>query len=125
MNTDSEHPSVHSTTNHHIIELEVSTGETTMAGKSVLFTTRDMQVVRMVVPAHTEIPEYEAQGEMTLHCLQGRVIVKTSGLKEELSCNKLLCLSIQEPFVILGLENSLLLLTIALPKTGNNVELIG
>lgn len=128
MNSDSPHSPgspVSSISNHHVIELEASPNELANPGKTILFTTKDIQVVRMVVPAHREIPEYEAQGEMVLHCLLGRVTIKTSGLQEELSRDKLLCLSIQEPFVILGIENSVVLLTIALPKAGVNVELIG
>jgi quercetin dioxygenase-like cupin family protein len=93
--------------------------------KTVLMKTGDVELVHFLVPASANIPTHEAEGEIVLHCLQGRVEVLLSGSCKELAAGELLLLAGNAPFSIRGVEHSSLLATIITPKQGPNVELIG
>lgn len=93
--------------------------------KIVLAKTYDMEIIQFIVPAQQGIPIYEAQGEVILHCLEGRVSVAALGEEHDLKSGQLLYLSKNEPFSIHGIEDASLLATIVGAKQGGNVEVIG
>jgi quercetin dioxygenase-like cupin family protein len=77
---------------------------------------KDVEVIRLVVPAGKLIPEHKAKGEIIVHCLEGRVAFTAFGKAQTLEPGKLLYLPTGEPHWVKGLEDSSLLLTILLPK---------
>ena len=91
--------------------------------KAVVLRTAHMEMMRLHLAAEARIPTHEAQGEITVLCLQGRVEVDAMGERRELNGGQLLYLLVREPFELHGLEESSLLITILRP---NSVEpLIG
>jgi quercetin dioxygenase-like cupin family protein len=93
--------------------------------KMVLAKTYDMEIIQFIVPAHRDVPTYEAQGEVILHCLEGRVSVVALGNAHDLKAGQLLYLSKNEPFSIQGIEHASILATIVSAKQGSNVDVIG
>jgi quercetin dioxygenase-like cupin family protein len=90
-----------------------------------LVRTGDVEIVQFVVPAGEELPTHEAQGEIVLHCLEGRVEVTALGVSRELRAGQLLYLAINEPFSMRGREDASLLAVIIMPRQGPAVELVG
>ncbi len=90
--------------------------------KAVVLRTMHMEVMRLHLNRGAHFPTYEAQGEMTILCLQGRALVHALGCRHELHSGQLLYLLIREPFELYGLEESSLLITIICEGLG---ELIG
>ena len=99
--------------------------ESETSRKFVLAKTYDMEIIQFVVPAQQGIPIYQAQGEVILHCLEGRVSVAALGEEHDMQSGQLLYLSKNEPFSIRGIEDASLLATIVGAKQGGNVEVIG
>ena len=93
--------------------------------KSLLVKTSNMQIVHLVIPAGETIPTHEAQGEIILHCLEGRVSFSALEETHELKAGQLFYFHINEPISIQGIEQASLLATIITAKLGQNVELIG
>ncbi|HUY35667.1 MAG TPA: cupin domain-containing protein [Pirellulales bacterium] len=77
---------------------------------------KDVEVIRLVVPAGKLIAEHRAKGEIIVHCLEGRVTFNAFGKAQTLEARKLLYLPTEEPHSVKGLDDSSLLLTILLPK---------
>jgi quercetin dioxygenase-like cupin family protein len=90
-----------------------------------LIKTNDVHVVQILVPAGKEVPTHEAEGQIILHCLEGRVAVNAIGECRELKAGQLLYLVMNEPFSIQGVQHASVLVTIIRPKRGLDVELIG
>jgi quercetin dioxygenase-like cupin family protein len=84
-----------------------------------------VEILRVFIPASETVPNYEAQGELILHCLEGAVQLDALGTPHELVAGKLVYLSVQEPFSLRGVENSVLLVTVLTPQRGPKVELLG
>ncbi|MFC7498550.1 cupin [Enterovirga sp. GCM10030262] len=76
---------------------------------SALVKSDRFEAVRLIVPAGTTIPSHEVPGYLTLHCLEGRVVLNPS---VELCAGDWLFLDRGAPHSIQGLEDSSLLLTI-------------
>jgi len=93
--------------------------------KISLVKTHDFEIIQFIVPADKGIPPYEAQGELILTCLEGRVSVTVHGSAHHLTSGQLLHLPRNEPFSIQAAEDTSLLATIVFPKQGRNVDMIG
>jgi quercetin dioxygenase-like cupin family protein len=83
---------------------------------TTLVKTRDMELIRLVVPAAKEIPTHKAPGEITVQCLEGRVAFTADGRAQELVAGQLLYLTAAEPHALKGIEDSSVLVTILLSK---------
>ena len=94
-------------------------------GKTILVKTSELEVVHLFVPAGQGVPTYEAQGQLVLQCLQGRVSLVALGMQHDLNASELLYLAIDEPFTIQGLEDASLLITIVAAKHDSAMELVG
>jgi len=93
--------------------------------KALLVKTVNVEIIHVVVPAGGTIPTHEAQGEVILHCLEGRVSLAALGKTHELKAGQLFYFCTNEPFSIQGVEQTSLLVTIIAPKHGQTVKLIG
>lgn len=78
---------------------------------------KELEVIRLVVPAGKELKEHKAKGEIVLHCLEGKVAFTALGQTRTLGAGQLLYLPVGEPHAVKGLENASLLLTILLPRS--------
>jgi quercetin dioxygenase-like cupin family protein len=93
--------------------------------QSLLVKTVNVEIIHVAVPAGETIPTHEAQGEIIVHCLDGRVSLAALGKTHELKVGQLIYFCVNEPFSIQGIEDASLLVTIITPKLGQSVELIG
>ncbi len=94
-------------------------GETLAEAKTAtLIRTDRLQVLRLVVPQGKTIPTHSTRGEITVHCLEGRVAFTTDGQTHELGPGHMLLVKAGRPHALEGLENASLLVTMALPTEG-------
>ena len=91
---------------------EMATSKTTTLAK-----TKDLELIRLVLSAGKEIPTHKAPGEITVHCLEGRVGFTAQGITQELVAGQLLYLSAGAPHAVKAIDASSLLVTIVLPKS--------
>jgi glyoxylate utilization-related uncharacterized protein len=66
-------------------------------------------------PNGREIPTHLARGEITVHCLEGRIAFAADGTTRELEAGQMLVLAAGEPHSVVGLEDSAVLVTKILP----------
>jgi quercetin dioxygenase-like cupin family protein len=81
-----------------------------------LFKTKNLEVVRLVMPAGKEISEHEAPGEITVQCLEGKIAFTALGGTEELEAGQMLYLAAEEPHSVKCIEDASFLLTILLNR---------
>jgi quercetin dioxygenase-like cupin family protein len=81
---------------------------------STLIKTESLEVVRLVMAAGKEIAQHTAPGEITVHCLEGRIAFTALGKTQELSAGQLLYLGPGEPHSVRCDEDASFLLTILL-----------
>ena len=93
--------------------------------KALLVKTVNVEIIHVVIPAGETIPTHEAQGEIILHCLEGRVSLSALEKTLELKAGQLFYFCINEPFSIQGIEQDSLLVTMVTPKLGQSAKLIG
>jgi quercetin dioxygenase-like cupin family protein len=80
----------------------------------VLFKTKNLEVIRMVMQAGKEITQHRAPGEITVQCLEGKIAFTALGKTVELAPGELLLLPPAEPHSVKCVEDSSFLLTILL-----------
>ena len=73
-----------------------------------------LEIIRLVIPSGKEIPRHQAPGEITVQCLEGRVIFTAGGESKELVAGQLLYLASKVPHSLHGIEDASILLTIML-----------
>ena len=76
-----------------------------------LVKTATLEVRRLILPKGREIPAHRAPGEITVHCLQGRVAFTAGGTTRDLAAGQMLYLDAGDPHALVGLEDSSLLVT--------------
>ena len=81
------------------------------APSSTLAKTATLEVRRLVLPKGREIPTHHARGEITVHCLEGRIAFTADGTTRELKAGQMLVLAAGEPHSLVGLEDSQVLVT--------------
>jgi quercetin dioxygenase-like cupin family protein len=82
---------------------------------STLARTPTLEVHRLVLAKGHEIPTHQAPGEITVHCLEGRITFTACGSTRELRAGQMLLLAAREPHSLVGLEDSSVLVTKVLP----------
>jgi quercetin dioxygenase-like cupin family protein len=81
---------------------------------STLFKSAQIEVVRLVMLAGKEIADHKAPGEITVHCLEGKIAFTALGQTQELTAGQLPFLTAGEPHSVKCLEDASFLLTIVL-----------
>lgn len=84
----------------------------------------DLEVIHLVVSAGTEIPIHKALGDITVQCLEGRVLLTAQGKSQELEAGQFVYLAAAEPHSLKGIEDASLLVTIQLPKHDQRIDLV-
>ncbi|MDN5567180.1 MAG: cupin domain-containing protein [Paracoccus sp. (in: a-proteobacteria)] len=82
------------------------------ARTSAIVRTPSFEVVRLVVPAGSEIPTHQVPGRIMLHCIEGRVRIGLAAGPAELGAGDWLYLEGGEPHSLQGIRDASLLLTI-------------
>lgn len=92
------------------------------AQTNMLIRTADVEVIRLIVTSGKEIPEHKAKGDIIVQCLEGAVAFTSSGKTQNLQSGDLLFLGCGEPHSVKGIEDSSILLTVLLPRTGSETH---
>jgi quercetin dioxygenase-like cupin family protein len=93
-----------------------SAGPAPSGGPSRLLAKAETLEVRLLTLAEgREIPTHYARGEITVHCLKGRIAFTADGTTRELGAGQMLVLAAGEPHSLVGLEDSSVLVTKVLP----------
>ncbi len=102
---------------HHADVIDVRPLGPALAGasSSTLAKTPTLEVRRLVLAKGHELPTHQAPGEITVHCLEGRITFTACGTTRELKAGQMLVLAAEEPHSLVGLEDSSLLVTKVFP----------
>ncbi len=84
------------------------------AKTSTLLKTEKVEVIRLVMAAGKVLAAHKARGEITVHCLEGKLTFTALGQTHELTAGQLLYLPAGEPHSVQCLEDASFLLTILL-----------
>lgn len=84
---------------------------------SMLAKTPTLEVRRLTLRGGREVPTHHAPGEITVHCLDGRIAFTASGVTRELRAGQMLVLAAGEPHSVAALEDSSVLVTKILPAS--------
>lgn len=76
-----------------------------------LVKTAALEVRRLILPKGREVPTHRAPGEITVHCLEGRVAFTAGGTTRTLEAGQMLVLDAGVPHSLVGLEDSAVLVT--------------
>jgi quercetin dioxygenase-like cupin family protein len=83
---------------------------------TTIIETKNVEVVRMVMPAGKEITEHKAPGEILVQCLEGKISFTAMGKTQDLGSGQMLHLGPAEPHSVRAIEDSSFLLTILLNR---------
>jgi quercetin dioxygenase-like cupin family protein len=108
-----------------IVDLRPSEGALGPSQVATVVKTNLLEVIRLIVAPGKDVPTHELQGEIIILCLSGRVALTALERSLELKAGQLIQYSANEPFSVQGIETALLLVTVALPKSGERVSLVG
>jgi quercetin dioxygenase-like cupin family protein len=86
------------------------------ARSHALFKSADLEVIRLVLPAGEGLPSHSVAGEITLQCIEGRISFTCGAGARELAPGQLVHCAAEEIHELRALEDSSLLLTIALGR---------
>ena len=73
-----------------------------------------LRLVLFALEAGATLPEHRAPGHVVLHCLRGRLEIEAAGARQQLGAGEALLLDPEVPHAVAALEESDLLLTLAL-----------
>ena len=87
-------------------------GEAVGTGSSTtLLKAFGLELIRLVIPAGTEIPPHRAAGEITVQCIEGHVAFQHDGHAVDLHAGDLLYVCPQETHALKGVVDSSVLVT--------------
>ena len=95
-----------------VVNFETWASDLTTDQTKAIVKTKEMELVRLVLPAGKEIPNHKVSGPITVHCINGRIEFTAMGATQELSQGELLHLTPGEPHSVKAIENAVVLLTI-------------
>jgi quercetin dioxygenase-like cupin family protein len=85
---------------------------------SALFKSDDLELMRLVLPAGSQLPLHQVAGEVTVQCLEGRLEVSLPQGAVELTAGELVLVGRNERYAVKALEAGSALLSIVLrPKS--------
>lgn len=77
-----------------------------------LFKSEQLEALRLVMPAGKVIAEHSAPGEITVHCLEGRVAFTSDGTTHQLGAGELLYLKSGRPHSLEAIKDASVLVTL-------------
>ena len=83
---------------------------------AALFKSDDLEVMRLVLPAGRALPPHRVAGDITVHCLEGRLRLDVDGRACELSAGQLVYLPGGATHDVRALEDASALVTVALRR---------
>ena len=98
-----------------VIDVHTARSASPGAPSIALAKTATLEVRRLTLPKGREVPTHHARGEITVHCLEGRIAFTADGTTRELGAGQILVLAAGEPHSVIALEDSAVLVTKVLP----------
>lgn len=95
-----------------IVDLQPLGSKLKDAKSAAIIKSDHFEAIRLIVHAGAEIPPHEVSGNITLHCLEGRIELGLDDSAIEMRANEWVFLDGGEPHSVRGIEDSSLLLTI-------------
>ena len=86
------------------------------AKTQTLLKTNAMEVLRLVLPKGKKIAEHKAPDEITVHCLEGKILFSAGGKEQTLVAGEMLFVNAAEPHALEAIEASAVLVTLLLKK---------
>jgi quercetin dioxygenase-like cupin family protein len=81
---------------------------------SALFKSRDLEVIRLLIPAGKGLPPHRVPGEITVQCVSGQIEIGLDGDSAQLAPGQLLYLTGDAMHSVLAITDACALVTIAL-----------
>ena len=78
---------------------------------------RQLEVMRLTLPAGKSLPGHSAPGEITVQCLEGRVQFEAAGQTHAMQAGDFLWLPAGEPHALRAEADASLLVTVSLPQS--------
>jgi quercetin dioxygenase-like cupin family protein len=94
-----------------VIDTAATGTSTAVAAPNLLAKTNSLEVRRLTLPKGREIPTHQARGEITVHCLAGRIEFTSGGIIRDIGPGQLIVLAAGEPHSLVGMEDSIVLVT--------------
>lgn len=79
-----------------------------------MFKSRDLELMRLVLAAGTSVPPHKVAGEITVHCIEGRLDVSFEGKSHVLGAGQMLLVAADVVHGVTALDSSSALVTVAL-----------
>lgn len=83
---------------------------------TALFKASNLEVMRLVLRAGKSLPPHKVAGEITIHCIEGTMLVSVEGVEHELKAGQLLYLEGNVVHGVQAVEGVSALVTLALVK---------
>jgi len=99
-----------------VIDIQPLGANLTTSRTTTLVKTRTLEVIRVVFRAGERHSKHHVPGEITVQCLEGRIIFEVEDVPHELKAGQMLYLAGGQPHCVQGIEDSSVLLTILLGK---------
>ncbi|MGM0546883.1 MAG: cupin domain-containing protein [Bacteroidota bacterium] len=87
-----------------------------------LMKTRDMEVIRMILPKEKDITEHSVDGQISVQCLEGKTEFYVEGEKHILTSGDWLYLNRNQPHALKAIRDSILLVTILFVNQSSEEE---
>ena len=81
-----------------------------------VFKTDQLEVMRLMVPAHKAVPSHQVKGEVTVQCLEGEVDLTADGKTQRMKAGQLVWLAGGVAHGLTAVRDSTLLVTLVLRK---------
>ena len=85
---------------------------------TALVKTDSFEAIRLVLKADEKLPAHKVSGQITLHCIEGRIRLELADASLELKANQWVYFDGGVTHAMRAMEDSSLLLTIMLPASG-------
>jgi len=96
------------------IDLLPRAGDPDSARTVALFKSRDLEVMRLVLPAGKALPPHKVACEITIQCISGALAVNTADGRHELKAGQLLYLDREAVHDLQAIEDVVALVTVVL-----------
>jgi quercetin dioxygenase-like cupin family protein len=81
-----------------------------------------LEIRRLTLSQGREIPTHRARGEVTVHCLKGRIAFTSGATTREVAAGQLIILAAGAPHSLVALKDSSVLVTKLLPLASQSLE---
>lgn len=103
-------------TSGQVFDVQPLAGKLAEARTAAIFKTEELEVMRLILPAHKTMPSHLVKGDITVQCLEGEVDFIADGKTQRLKAGQMLWLEGGVAHSLTGVRDASLLVTIVLRK---------